>query len=176
LRAGDVIIRVGDQKISDNSDWSEALRTAKGNKVSVIVIRDKKEQTLTMAVPPRRGPESSALSRDDFRDAEMAIESAAATLDNVGPIVEERIDDGLDSAIDAFSDNQDEIQAVQKAMHQLNRELIDKRNAINRNVGASMKLASAQLKAHSGDIQRAMQEAQRAIEQIHIDCWKSDLQ
>src|SRR4051812_12242276 len=46
LRAGDVVIRVGDQKISDNSDWTEALRNGKNGKVALVIMRDKKEQTL----------------------------------------------------------------------------------------------------------------------------------
>jgi len=172
LRAGDVIVRVGDQKISDNSDWSEALRNAKDGKVSVVVVRDKKEQTLTLTVPARRGSESSAL----IPDSETVIESSVAALNNLEPMVEESIEESLDSTIDAFADHQYEInQAMRKAIQQLHRQLIDQRGIMNKNIGPSMKLASAQLKAHSADIQRAIDQAQHAIEAAHIECHNSDM-
>ncbi|HVH87538.1 MAG TPA: PDZ domain-containing protein [Terriglobales bacterium] len=176
LHAGDVIVRVGDQKISDSSDWSDALRNAKTGKVPVVVIRDKKEQTLTMTVPPRRGPDSSALYREQSPGAEMALDSAAETLDNAEPLVEDEIENGLDAAAEALTSNGEEIgQNLRKTMQELHRQLIDNRGELTRNIAASMKIASAELKAHSGDIQRAMREAQRAMQQIHIDC-KSEMQ
>jgi S1-C subfamily serine protease len=165
LRAGDVVIRVGDQKISDNSDWTEALRNGKNGKVSLVIMRDKKEQTLSMSVPPRRGPDSSALYEDDSApDTEMAFVE-------VEPLLADGIDLGsvfTDGDVD--DESGDASQAVKKGMKQLRRELIDNRGEINRNLAASMKLASAQLKAHSADIQRAMREAQNAMQSVRIEC------
>ena len=54
LHAGDVIIRVGDQPVHDTSDFTHALRSQSAGSVSVGVIRDKKEQTLTLTVPERK--------------------------------------------------------------------------------------------------------------------------
>ncbi len=171
LRAGDVIVRAGDQKITDSSDWSEALRNAQGQKISVVIMRDKKEQTLSLSVPPRRGPDSSALL-DDSPDVENAIEAAAGTLESIGPKLEESWAD----AANAFVDHQGEINdAINKAMKELHRDMIRNRKDINRDLQHSMKLASAEMKAHRGDIERAMREAQRAVEHIQFD-WPSDLQ
>ncbi len=171
LRAGDVIVRAGDQKITDSSDWNDALRNARGQKISVVIMRDKKEQTLSMTVPPRRGPDSSALL-DDSPEVENAIEAAAGTLDSIGPEIEE----SWANAANALADHQGEINdAINKAMKELHRDMIRSRKDINRDLQHSMKLASAELKAHRGDIERAMREAQRAVEQIHLD-WLSDLQ
>jgi serine protease Do len=54
LRAGDVITRVGDQFIHDTSDFTHALHNRSAGSVSVSVIRDKKEQTLTLTLPERK--------------------------------------------------------------------------------------------------------------------------
>ena len=171
LRAGDVIVRAGDQKITDSSDWNDALRGARGQKISLIILRDKKEQTLPMSVPPRRGPDSSALL-DDSPEVENALEAAAGTLDSIEPALEQ----SWENAANALADHQGEINdAINKAMKELHRDMIRNRKDINRDVQQSMKLASAQMKAHRGDIERAMREAQRAVDQIHID-WPSDLQ
>jgi len=51
LRAGDVITRVADQPVHDTSDFSHALRSHTAGSVGVSVIRDKKEQTLTLTLP-----------------------------------------------------------------------------------------------------------------------------
>jgi len=54
LRAGDVIVRVGNQPVHDTSDFTQALRSHSTGSVSVGVIRDRKEQTLTIALPERK--------------------------------------------------------------------------------------------------------------------------
>lgn len=54
LRAGDVITRVGDQAVHDTSDFSRALHSHSAGSVNVGVIRDKKEQTLTLTLPERK--------------------------------------------------------------------------------------------------------------------------
>jgi C-terminal processing protease CtpA/Prc len=54
LRAGDVVTRVGDQPVHDTSDFTHALRSHNAGSVSVGVIRDKKEQTITLTLPERK--------------------------------------------------------------------------------------------------------------------------
>jgi serine protease Do len=54
LRAGDVITRVANQPVHDTSDFSNALRSHSAGSVNVSVIRDKKEQTLTITLPERK--------------------------------------------------------------------------------------------------------------------------
>jgi serine protease Do len=159
LRAGDVITKVGDQKISDNSDWREALRNGKNGKISVTVVRDKRELTLSMSVPARRGSDSSALIKEDLPETELAIASAADALENVEPLIEDGELMGNSVVIDGSEMNR----AMRKAMEQLHRELIDNRSNINRNISSSLKLASAQLKAHGAELRRAMREASRAL-------------
>jgi PDZ domain-containing secreted protein len=54
LRAGDVITKVGDQPVHDTSDFTHALQSHRSGSVTVGVIRDKKEQTLTLTLPERK--------------------------------------------------------------------------------------------------------------------------
>jgi serine protease Do len=54
LRAGDVITRVGDQPVHDTSDFTQAFHSHSAGSVNVGVIRDKKEQTLTITLPERK--------------------------------------------------------------------------------------------------------------------------
>lgn len=75
LRAGDVIIRVGDQFVHDTSDFTHAIRSRNSGSVNVEVIRDKKTQTLTLSLPPHR--ESGDLLEESFEAPDLDAETRA---------------------------------------------------------------------------------------------------
>lgn len=54
FRAGDVIVRVNNQPIHDTSDFSHALRSTGKGTVTVGIVREKKEQTLTLPLPEHK--------------------------------------------------------------------------------------------------------------------------
>jgi len=170
LRAGDVIVRVGDQKIADNSDWNDAIRNNKEGKVAVVIVRDKREQTLSLSVPSRRGSsDSSSLHEDESAELADALEAAAGSLEGVEPLMEEGIENGMNEAAKALACNQDKInQALKQAMEKLHRELNENQKDLNRNIRESMKTASAELKARNAEIEKAMRETQRAMKSIRI--------
>jgi serine protease Do len=72
LHAGDVIIRIADQAIHDTSDFAHALHSRHAGSVTVGVIRDKKEQTLTLTLPEQR--ESGQLIEESFDVPELNAE------------------------------------------------------------------------------------------------------
>jgi len=75
FRAGDVIVRVNDQPVHDTSDFSHALRSRNAGAVTVNVIRDKKEQNLSLPLPERResGEMEESLEMPEI-DAETRVE------------------------------------------------------------------------------------------------------
>ncbi|HUJ94476.1 MAG TPA: PDZ domain-containing protein [Terriglobales bacterium] len=54
FRAGDVIVKVNGETVSDTGDFSHALHGRKNNTVSVGIIRERKEQTITLTLPERK--------------------------------------------------------------------------------------------------------------------------
>jgi C-terminal processing protease CtpA/Prc len=78
LRAGDVIVKVGDRQIRSVGDYRMALRDSSGKSVSVGIVRDKREQSLTMKLPERR-ESSSAL--EDFDIQLNGLDEGLAGLD-----------------------------------------------------------------------------------------------
>ena len=56
LRAGDVIVGLGDEDIDDPGDLREALAEVESGEVSVRIVRDGAEQTLTVELEDREGP------------------------------------------------------------------------------------------------------------------------
>ncbi len=48
LRAGDVVVKVNSISVVSGSDWTKTIHENRGKSVPVVVLRDKKEQTLTL--------------------------------------------------------------------------------------------------------------------------------
>ncbi|MGI4980617.1 MAG: PDZ domain-containing protein [Janthinobacterium lividum] len=48
LHAGDVVTRINGGHVATKADWTRALRDSKGHPVSLVVVRDRQEQALTM--------------------------------------------------------------------------------------------------------------------------------
>jgi serine protease Do len=73
LRAGDVIVRVGDQSIHDTSDFAHALHPRSAGTIDLGIIRDRKAQTLTLSLPSRK--ESGDMREESFDAPEIDAES-----------------------------------------------------------------------------------------------------
>ncbi len=54
MRAGDVVVRVNQVTVSSVGDWAKTVHENKGRPVPVTVLREKKEQTLTLTPDPKR--------------------------------------------------------------------------------------------------------------------------
>jgi serine protease Do len=54
FRAGDVIVKVNDQPVSDTSDFTRAVHSRNGDSVKVIVMRDRREQNLNLVLPEHK--------------------------------------------------------------------------------------------------------------------------
>jgi S1-C subfamily serine protease len=48
LRAGDVVVVMNGTRVGTEKDWTRALHDSKGHPVSLTVVRERKEQMLTM--------------------------------------------------------------------------------------------------------------------------------
>ncbi len=57
LKAFDIILKVGTENISTVSDWDRSLRANQGKPVQVTILRDRRQQTLTLQVDSKRKSE-----------------------------------------------------------------------------------------------------------------------
>jgi len=84
LRAGDVIVKIDGSKVNDSSDFTRLLRARTSTKTELTILRDKKEQqvTLTMPEPKHTGSvnqSEACLDLDaDSACAEISDEIASA--------------------------------------------------------------------------------------------------
>ena len=84
LRAGDVIVKADNEKLTDRSDLSHILRNHRtGGKMTLVVMRDKHEQTLTVTLPDRGSRDSSFLNLDteDLQASLSDVEDMVQDLD-----------------------------------------------------------------------------------------------
>lgn len=54
LKAGDVILRVGDEKVEDPGDLMTAINRAEAGEVQLRILRDRKERTVKVTLPDRK--------------------------------------------------------------------------------------------------------------------------
>lgn len=81
LKAGDVIVRFGNEKLSDRSDLARLLyKNRSGGKLSLGVVRDKREQTFTVDLPKRGANDSSSLYLDFDSDQLASLTSELEAL------------------------------------------------------------------------------------------------
>jgi len=65
LHAGDVIVKINDEAIHDSGDFSHALRSRNGNTAKLTILRDRKEQNITLTLPERSQSRNVDESVDD---------------------------------------------------------------------------------------------------------------
>lgn len=88
LRAGDVVLKVNQDAVVTRADWERVMRENAEKTVQITLVRDKKEQTITMQPSTKKGKDKSELNWQNFpSQAEMdALTSSAnqliAQLDN----------------------------------------------------------------------------------------------
>jgi serine protease Do len=133
FHAGDVIVRVNDEPVSDTGDFTHTLRSGKQNSVTIGIIRDKKEQTLNLTLPERK---QSGVQQESFDIPNIDIETQAE-LDEVQTQVAQmkpemmryaeemkRIQPEIEKAAKEAAEEQKEIQKeMQKDMEKMQEEL-----------------------------------------------------
>ena len=137
FHAGDVIVKVNNQPVHDTSDFTHALRGSSGGSAAVTVMREKREQNLTLPLPERK--DSGRLFEDSFdipdftAETELAIQGAESEMAKLGPAMEklqnellrageagkcaqQRLKDQQEKMEQRFKDQQQRIRDQQKQM------------------------------------------------------------
>lgn len=92
FHAGDVIVKVNNQSVHDASDFTHAVRSSASGTASVTVMRDKREQNLTLSLPEKK--DSGQLMEDSFEipeitaETRIAIEKSRKEIARLGPTME----------------------------------------------------------------------------------------
>ena len=133
FRAGDIIVRVNDQAVQDTSDFSHALRSGSSNTVTVGIIRDKKEQNLTLSLPERKDSGELMDESYDVPDIEAETNIDLSVLGGEIAKMEPQMQFAIQESRKALEDVKPEIEkAVRDASRQAQRELCNQQQALRR--------------------------------------------
>jgi serine protease Do len=127
FRAGDVIVKVNGESISDSGDFTRAVRGRKNSTVNVSIIREKKEQNLTLALPERNQSQLLEESLEEpglDEDAETVIDlgEAQSEIARIRPEVERTVRE-IRVIKPSFAEAARELRNHQKELNQEMREL-----------------------------------------------------
>ena len=118
FHAGDVIVKVNDQPVHDTSDFTHALRTKSGGSAAVTVVRDKREQNLTLTLPEKK--DSGHLLEDTFEmpevsvETQLAIQRAEGEVARLSPEIMQKVQREIDRANKEVQRAQEHWQEQQK--------------------------------------------------------------
>lgn len=136
FRAGDVIVKVNNQAVHDTSDFSHAVKSRSGNSVSVGIMRDKKEQTMSLTLPARKD-QSDLLDEEGFEfvpeiqaETELKVSKLREELAQLRPQMELAIENSREAARaskDVCPEYRKQVEKqkkqIEKQMQELRREL-----------------------------------------------------
>ncbi|MGH9556221.1 MAG: PDZ domain-containing protein [Terriglobales bacterium] len=153
IRAGDVIVKVEDERIADTSDWRSAMRRRKSGKVSLTVVRDKREQSFPVTLPETReamkGKDQSFLM---FDMPEFEV-----------PLPEMDFDFDFDFDFDSEELKQ-ELKRVQPEIERVKREALVQSQAALKQSRAELNKSKAEMDRSRAEVQRALRQAQADLD------------
>lgn len=138
LKAFDVIVKVGVEQITNLASWDRALRANQGKPVQVTILRDKKQQTLTLQVDSKhnRGavddehifpgdcPLVAELDQDFAQNAAAAAEKIRQQFSQMN-LLNQQQQEQLQKQAEAFRNSLKDFKVDPKQMEQM-REQMDK--------------------------------------------------
>ncbi len=142
LRAGDVIVRVGAGTVNDSSDWNRVMREQGPGPVQLGIVRDKRQQTLSITLPEKKSEQSWTLSGPDFQDFKLDMPD----MSHLRPEIE---------------------RAMREAQERVQRELERSQREIQREMerhGRDLERAQRDAERAQRDAERARRDAQREAE------------
>jgi serine protease Do len=128
FRAGDVVTKINGTKINDSGDFLRLLRARNETKAAVTVMRDRREQTLTLTLPEPRHSGEVIEEESDVDSPEVAVEidnarsQAAAAQQSLRTAEIKRIQPELDRA---RKELEQQSQDLREQMQDLQRDFQD---------------------------------------------------
>ena len=176
LKAGDVIVKVNNETIHDVADWRRALKGQNG-RVALGIVRDKKDQVLTISLPANTsewkssdwedlGIDSATLAMLNSDEIRRQAESAAKTLT---PEIQKQIDEWSKQSKE-WSKQSAEMQAQMEQMHKDIEKMTPEMAKARSEWARDMKPSAKELEDMRRDFQKQWQtmqpEFQKQMEQF----------
>jgi len=149
FHAGDVVVKVNDQLVHDSSDFTHALRESKNSSATVTVIRDKREQTLTLTLPSKRDSgkllenaldvdaltaqlhtAQNSLSQLSSEEIQESLKAAERAQEDAKKAAEDAQDDCRESMEDDQHDMQEQQEQFRERQEQLREQMQERQEEL----------------------------------------------
>jgi serine protease Do len=165
FRAGDVVIKVNNQAVRDSSDFTHALRSSPGT-VAVTVIRDKKEQNLTLTLPERK--DSGGLLEESFdldaiaAGTEQLVNRAGAEVARLAPAIRE----ALREHAGCWKDAEEQLQEQQQELKEQEQEMQEREEERQQEIQEQQQEREQELQEQQQEMQREILEQQEMQQKL----------
>ncbi len=119
FHAGDVITKINGEPIHDSGDFSHALRSRKDNSVSINIVRDKKEQVMTLTLPERK---QSRDYEDSLKRMSSYLNQWQSEMAQLKPEMQQAVKWQYDRAIENLKRQMNEIRKYGDALRHQQRD------------------------------------------------------
>ena len=153
LKAGDAIVRVNNETVHDVGEWRRALKSSNG-KVTLGIVRDKKEQTVEMSVPAN----TSELRGGDWGAFDLDMDAMAAEMSTLAQLDQKQIDEI----------NRQAQAAAKAAIPDMGKQVGEARKQAD----AAMKAATPEMKKQAEALRKQAEEMRKQSEQVRKEIEK----
>lgn len=150
LKAGDVVIRIGQERLNDTGDWRRLLRNKSGV-VTLGIIRDKREQNLNVKLPARPRESGQTLGYEFDWDNGPEMEALRKELKEIPKI------------------SQEQKMAVLKAQQDWKKEFDAHRSEWQKSIAEAQKEAAKEQQKAMKDLQKQMKELEKEFHYISFE-------
>ena len=180
FRAGDVVVKVNKQPVHDTSDFTHALRSSSGSAAAVTVMREKREQNLTLTLPEKK--DSGSLLEDSFdvpdftAETELAISRAGDLIARMGPAMEKalqqkecwkdknkRLQERRQELQEQQKERQKQLQDQQQQLQERQKEMQEEQQERQRELQEEQQDRQQELREEQQEQQQEMQQDRHAL-------------
>ena len=158
LRAGDVIVRVDNDHVSGATEWNRLIRHHDAGAVKVGIIRDRREQTLSMTIPENTDDSSFVIDGPDMEQLRMQMEHLGPELNAQQAQIQARI------AREMAAHQKEIQQAMREAQREIERSMRDMQRDRDDDMRDAQREKEQALREAQREKQKALRDAQREKE------------
>jgi serine protease Do len=157
LKAGDVIVRVDNDRVSDTREWSRILRRHDAGAVKLGIMRDRREQTLSMMLPepPKMEDSESWFVGPDVEQIRMQMEHFGPQFAKEQAELQGRI------ARELSSHQREMQQAMREAQREIERSMRDMQTERDHELRDAQREKERALRDAQREKERALREKQK---------------
>ena len=166
-----MIVKVNGESISDSGDFTHAIHGRKNNSVNVSIIRDKKEQTLSLSLPERN---QSQMLDESFESPELDADTVIDLSEAQSQVA--RVRPEIERTVRAVRPDPEEMREIREQQKEALREAREQREEAMREAREQQQEARREILEQQRELQRQMRELQKELRDQQLQLHENENQ